>query len=247
MANPLLKDGVFDKANAANTFNDVINRQGTMTVSGTINKSLLLVSLIIVSAIFAWNNPAVSFQLVWPALIFAFILAIVCVFKKEATPYLSPVYAVLEGFVLGAVSLVFERYYPGIVINAVLLTVCILFCMLAAYRAGLLKASPTFVRVVVFSTLAIAIVYLLGLILPMFGVTGIAAIHSTSLGGWGILLSVFIVIIASLNLIIDFDLIARGSRSGAPKYMEWYGAFALMITLVWLYLEVLRLLARTRE
>lgn len=241
MANPLLKDSVFE-AGAG-----IVSDSNTMTVRGTINKSLALASLIIVSAIVAWSNPGISLPLMWPALLLGFILAMVCIFKKESVPFLSPLYAVCEGFVLGAISLVFERYYPGIVINAVLLTTCILFCMLAAYRAGLLKATPTFVKVVVFSTLAIAVVYILDLVLAMFGVTGISYIHSTSLGGWGILISVFVVIIASLNLIIDFDMIERGARGRAPKFMEWYGAFALMVTLVWLYLEVLRLLAKTRN
>ena len=173
------------------------------------------------------------------------LLAMISIFKQVASPFLSPIYAICEGLALGAISLYFEKAHTGIVVNAILLTICVLFCMLAAYKTGILKATPRFQRVVIFSTLAIALVYIVDLLLNLFGAGSFPYLHNSS--GLGIVINLAIVIVASLNLIIDFDLIEQGVQYGAPKYMEWYSAFSLMITLVWLYIEILRLLSKLRD
>jgi uncharacterized YccA/Bax inhibitor family protein len=181
----------------------------------------------------------------YPLIAIGLILALVNIFKKTVSPFLSPVYAFSEGLILGVLSLYFERSYPGIVVNAILLTVCVLFCMLAAYKSGILRATPLFTKVVVLSTLAIAVVYVIDILLNLFAAGSVPYLHDSSF--IGIAISLFVVAIASLNLIIDFDLIEKASLSGAPKYMEWYCSFALMVTLVWLYLEILRLLSKIRN
>ncbi|MDR1696470.1 MAG: Bax inhibitor-1/YccA family protein [Endomicrobium sp.] len=236
MSNPLLKDDVF---------RGVVRNSEAMTVSGTINKSIILWTLLAASAVYAWTHPQISAGLAYPAIFAGLILALISIFNKPASPFLSPVYAICEGMVLGYISLVSEKQYPGIVVNAVFLTVAVLFCMLAAYRTGMLRATPRFTKVVVLATLAIALVYIADLLLNVFGAGRVPYIHDSSWLGVGI--SLVIVVVASLNLIIDFEIIEHGARSGAPKYMEWYGAFALMITLVWLYLEMLRLLSKIRN
>lgn len=237
MSNPLLKEDVFR--------NQGIGSTEVMTISGTINKSIILWLLLGVSAFFSWMNPHITMPLLVPFIVAGFIFAMVAIFKKSASPFVSPLYAIIEGLVLGVISLYFERSYPGIVVNAILLTIAVLFCMLAAYKAGLLRATPRFTKGVLIATASIALVYIIDLIMNIFAGAHFPYIHDSSL--FGICISLFVVSIASFNLIIDFDLIERGAKQGAPKYMEWYGAFALMVTLVWLYLEILRLLAKTRN
>ncbi|MDR2067031.1 MAG: Bax inhibitor-1/YccA family protein [Endomicrobium sp.] len=236
MSNPLLKDSVFSSP---------IRSNDVMTVSGTINKSIILWVLLIASAFYSWTHPNIIMPLLVPLLIAGFVIAMVSIFKKEATPFVSPLYAICEGLILGAISLSFEKSYPGIVVNAILLSMCVLFCMLAAYKTGMLRATPRFQKVVVFSTLAICLVYVIDLLLNLFGAGSLSYIHNSS--GLGIIISLVIVAVAALNLIIDFELIEQGSQQGSPKYMEWYSAFALMVTLVWLYLECLRLLSKIRD
>jgi uncharacterized YccA/Bax inhibitor family protein len=170
--------------------------------------------------------------------------AIVTVFKKEWAPITSPIYAVLEGFVLGGISSIFEASYPGIVIQAVGLTFGTLFALLIAYRSGLIKATENFKLGVVAATGGIFLVYMISFVLSFFGTT-IPFIHES--GTIGILFSLFVVVVAALNLVLDFDFIERGAESGAPKYMEWYAAFGLLVTLVWLYIEILRLLSKLRS
>lgn len=235
MANPLLRDSVFRSVGSVEP----------MTVSGTINKSIILWFLLAMSAVFSWLNPSISLPLLMPVIILGFVVALIQIFNKPSSAYLSPIYAILEGIALGVISLIFERQYPGIVVNAVFITIAALICMLAAYKSQIIRATPLFKKVVILSTLTICVVYIIDLILNVFTGGAFPYIHSSGWGGIGI--SLFVVVIASLNLIIDFDMIARGASSGAPKYMEWYGAFALMVTLVWLYLEVLRLLAKMRD
>ncbi|MDR1942149.1 MAG: Bax inhibitor-1/YccA family protein [Endomicrobium sp.] len=235
MSNPLLKDGIFESPISSNE---------VMTVSGTINKSIILWLFLAVSAFYSWTHPNIM-SLMFPILIAAFALAMISIFKKSASPFLTPAYAICEGLVLGAVSLHFEKAYPGVVVNAILLTICVLFCMLAAYKTGILKSTPKFQKVVILSTFAVAAVYIIDIFLNIFGAGSFPYIHDSS--AIGIIISFVIVAIASLNLIIDFDLIENGARSGAPKYMEWYSAFALMVTLVWLYLEMLRFLTKMRN
>jgi uncharacterized YccA/Bax inhibitor family protein len=236
MSNPLLKDSVFQTP---------VRNAEVMTVSGTINKSIILWVLLAAGAFYSWTHPVIIMPLTVTILFGAFVLAIISAFKMNLSPVLSPIYAVCEGLVLGVISFYFEKSYPGIVVNAVLLTMCVLFCMLAAYKTGMLRATPRFKKVVILSTFAIVLVYLINLLMGAFGARGFNFLSDSS--GTGIIISLIIVAIAALNLIIDFDLIERGAQYGAPKYMEWYSYFALMVTLVWLYLEILRLLSRTRN
>ncbi|MDR3196163.1 MAG: Bax inhibitor-1/YccA family protein [Endomicrobium sp.] len=236
MSNPLLKDSAFQTP---------VRNADVMTTSGTINKSIILWVLLAAGAFYSWTHPAIIMPLVVPILLGAFVLAIITAFKMALSPFLSPIYAVCEGLVLGVISVYFEKSHPGIVISAVLLTTCVLFCMLAAYKTGMLKATPRFKKVVILSTFAIALAYLIDLLMSAFGARGFRFLADSS--SLGMVVSLIIVAVAALNLIIDFDLIERGAQRGAPKYMEWYGSFALMVTLVWLYLEILRLLLRMRN
>ncbi|MDR3330705.1 MAG: Bax inhibitor-1/YccA family protein [Endomicrobium sp.] len=236
MSNPLLKNSFFQSPAKGNE---------VMTVPGTINKSMILWFFLAISAFYSWMHPDKLMSLMFPILIVAFILAIVLVFKQIFSPFLSPLYAICEGLVLGFISLSFERVYPGVVVNAIFLTICVLFCMLAAYKTGILKATPRFQKVIIIATFAIAFVYVIDLFFNFFGVRGFSYIHNSS--GLGIIINLSIVTVASLNLIIDFDLIERNAQHGAPKYMEWYSAFSLMVTLVWIYLEILRFLTKLRD
>ncbi|AKL98293.1 Bax inhibitor-1/YccA family membrane protein [Endomicrobium proavitum] len=236
MSNPLISEKVFENAERASA---------GMTVSGTINKSIFLLIILLAGAYFPWTYANIFMPYIWVALIAGFVLAMISIFKQAASPLLSPVYAACEGIVLGLISVSFNKSYPGIVINAVLLTTCALLCMLGAYKTGLLKATPMFRKVVIIATLSIAVVYLIDILLSAFGAGRFPYINDSGTGG--IIISLVIVTIASFNLILDFDMIEKGARRGAPKYFEWYCAFSLMVTLVWLYLEMLRLLAKTRD
>ena len=227
------------------TFSNLGYNQETMTVKGTINKSFVLWVILAIGAYLGWSSSNVVLPLIWPLVIVSFILAIVTVFKKNIAPWTSPIYAFCEGLFLGVITLFFNKSYPGIAVNAVFLTISVLFCMLFAFKAGYIRATNKFYAIVGVSTMAIMLLYVVNLIITMFGGAGIGFIYASST--FGILFSVAVVIIASLNLIIDFDIIQKGATSGAPKYMEWYGAFALMITIIWLYIEILRLLSKLRR
>jgi len=229
----------------SNTFSVPGYGQETMTIKGTINKSLLLWAILAVGAYLGWVYPAAVAPFVWPLVIVGFILALVTAFKKNFAPWTSPVYAFCEGLFMGTITLMFEKSYPGIAVNAVFLTISVLFCMLFAFKAGYIKATNKFYAIVGVSTMAIVLLYLVSMVISLFGGAGISLIYSSSV--YGILFSIFVVVIASLNLIIDFDVIQKGVLMRAPKYMEWYGAFALMVTLVWLYIEILRLLTKLRD
>jgi uncharacterized YccA/Bax inhibitor family protein len=218
-----------------------------MTLGGTVNKTGLSLLILLFTASFVWNRGAED-----PALggwilisgVAGLIVAIVTVFKQTLAPYTTPIYAALEGVALGGISVVFEARYPGIVSQAVFLTFGTLGALLIAYRSGIVKATENFKLGVVAATGGIALLYVLSFILGFFGVS-VPLIHSS--GTFGILFSVFVVVIAALNLVLDFDFIEKGVEHGAPKHMEWYGAFGLLITLVWLYLEILHLLAKLQS
>jgi len=237
-ANPALNANVFT---VGGSYGDVMTLQGTVTKTG------ILLALVLAGAAFAWSQVAGNLQAA-PTFMIAggligFILALVTIFKKTAAPYTSPVYALAEGVFLGALSLVFERFYPGIVPQAVGITFGTLLALLAAYSSGLIRATENFKLGVASATGAIFLVYLVSFILNLFG-SGVPYIHGS---GWiGIGFSLFVVVIAALNLVLDFDFIENGVERGAPKYMEWYAAFGLLVTLVWLYIEILRLLAKLR-
>jgi uncharacterized YccA/Bax inhibitor family protein len=221
-----------------------------MTIQGTVNKTGLLLLFVVTTAAWTWglshsNTPEAAFPWMIGGAIGGFIVALVTVFKKEWSPITAPVYALLEGLVLGGISAVFERSYPGIAAQAVALTFGVLFVLLLAYKTGIVRATRGFKLGVIAATGAIALVYAANFFLTAFFHTGISILQSSTPLGIGI--SVVIVIVASLNLILDFDMIETGAKMGAPKYMEWYGAFGLMVTLIWLYLEILRLLGKTRR
>ena len=239
-----------------NTFLDigsgrVVSRDGsTMTLNGTVNKSGILLALILVTAAFVWDKyegpQSTSAIMPWVAMggIGGFILAMITIFKKTWAPVTAPAYALLEGLFLGGISAMFEARFPGIVMQAVGLTCGTLAALLMAYRSGLIRATENFKLGVVAATGGIFILYLVSFGMSFFG-KSIPFIHESGLMGIGF--SAFVVVIAALNLVLDFDFIENGVEQGAPKYMEWYGAFGLMVTLVWLYLEILRLLSKLQS
>jgi uncharacterized YccA/Bax inhibitor family protein len=189
-------------------------------------------------------NPAVATQWILIGALGGLVVAFATIFKKEWSPVTAPIYAALEGLALGGISSVLEMKYPGIAMQSVALTFATLAAMLVAYRSGLIKATEKFKIGVVAATGAIVIYYVVGFIMSLFGAT-MPFLQGNSTAS--IVVSGVIVVIAALNLILDFDFIETGVQSGAPKYLEWYGAFGLMVTLVWLYLEILRLLAKARS
>ena len=223
---------------------------GAMSLNGTVNKTALLLVVTLAGAMFSWSqfsaamaagNPAAVMPYVWGGAIGGFVVALATIFRKEWSPFTAPLYAALEGLFLGAASAMFELRYPGIVIQAVGLTFGTLAALLLAYRSGLIKATENFKLGVVAATGGIALVYLASIVLGFFGIN-IPLIHESGIVGIGF--SLFVIVIAALNLVLDFDFIENGVEQGAPKYMEWYGAFGLMVTLVWLYIEFLRLLSK---
>ena len=218
-----------------------------MTLGGTVNKTALSLFILLITAGYVWNrganDPALPMWILG-SVIAGFILALVTVFKKTWAPMTTPAYAAVEGVALGGISVVFESQYPGIVSQAVFLTFGTLGALLLAYRSGVIKATENFKLGIFAATGGIALLYLVSFVLSFFGAS-VPLIHSS--GTWGILFSVFVVVIAALNLVLDFDFIETGVQRGAPKYMEWYGAFGLLVTLVWLYLEILRLLAKLQS
>ena len=234
---------------SADTFRGARLRAGedAMTVSGAVNKSLLSFAILMVAGAYTWNlgigNPQ-SQMLMMIGFLGGFAAAIATSFRPTWAPITTPVYAALEGLALGGLSLVFETRFPGIVSQAIFLTFGTLGAMLLAYRAGLLRATPALTRIIMTATMGIALVYLIGFVLSFFG-SSIPLIHGS--GPIGIVFSLIVVGVAALNLVLDFDMIERGADSGAPQYMEWYGAFALLVTLVWVYFEILRLLQKLQE
>ena len=223
-----------------------------MTMQGTVNKTGILLLITMIAAGYVWRiffgspepNLASVSSLMMVGAIGGFIVAMVTIFKDSWSPITAPVYAVLEGLFLGGVSAVAEAQYPGIGIQAVGLTFAVCLVMLGVYSSGVIKVTDKFRIGVVAATGGIAIFYFISIILSMFGVR-VPLINDNSWAGIGF--SVVVIFIAALNLVLDFDVIQKLSRSGAPKYMEWYGAFGLMVTLVWLYIEILRLLMKLKS
>ena len=223
-----------------------------MTINGTVNRTGFLILMVMAAAWYSWRQSLptpgtteiVPNPLIFIGLIGGFIVALITVFKKTWAPITAPIYAVLEGLLLGGISAMFEVRFPGIVTQAMFGTLGTLFALLLAYRTGLIKATENFKLGVFAATGGIMLVYLISMVMSFFGTT-IPFIHES--GAIGIGFSVFVVIIAALNLVLDFDFIENGAEAGAPKYMEWYAAFGLLVTLVWLYIEMLRLLAKLRS
>jgi uncharacterized YccA/Bax inhibitor family protein len=239
--NPVLKEKAFAGAIAPGE---------TMTIQGTVNKTGLLLLFVVVAAAWTWGmahseTPEAVYPWVLGGVIGGLVAALVTIFKKEWSPISAPVYALLEGLVLGGISAFFDKAYPGIAVQAISLTFGVLFVLLLAYKLRIVQATRGFKLGVIAATGGIALVYAVNMMMNLFGHASMSFLNAATPLGIGI--SLFVVIIASLNLIIDFDMIETGARMGAPKYMEWYGAFGLMVTLIWLYMEILRLLSKLRR
>ena len=223
------------------TFTNTISSSDQMTIEGTVNKTAISLLLLVGTGYFTFD--VISPVLLIGAGIGGFILALVTIFKKEWAPITVPLYAILEGALLGGISYMYNTSYNGIVTNAILLTVGILVSLLIAYRSGYIKATENFKLGIFAATGGIAIVYFVNFIMGFFG-SGLGVMSINNASPLSIGFSIVVVIIASLNLVLDLDFIEEGAEKGAPKYMEWYGAFGLLVTLIWLYLEILRLLAK---
>ncbi len=241
-ANPAMNEDVYNRA-----LSDERNPARTMTMTGAVVKTSILVAILLATGAYTWNLAAgesgLSIGLLLAGVLGGFITALVTVFFPKVSPITAPIYAALEGIVLGAVSSYFEKMYPGIVFQAVGLSVGTLATMLFLYGTGIVRVTQNFVIGVAAATGAVALFYIVDMIARMFG-SGIPYIHESGIVGIGF--SLVVVVIAALNLILDFDFIDQGVRRRAPKYMEWYAGFSLLVTLVWMYLEILRLLAKLR-
>ncbi|MEJ2520700.1 MAG: Bax inhibitor-1/YccA family protein [Desulfuromonadales bacterium] len=238
-SNPMLKESVFTRS---------VPGSETMTLQGAVNKTIALLALVVIGAAYTWSlyyhqGPAAVQPWMLGGLIGGLVFALITIFKAEWAPKTAPVYAVLEGLALGGISAIFEARFPGIVIQAVGLTFGTLFALLMLYKSRLIRVTENFRLGVFAATGGIALVYLVSIVGGFFG-WQMPVIHES--GPMGILFSLFVVVVASLNLVLDFDFIERGDGV-APRYMEWYAAFGLIVTLIWLYLELLRLLAKLRE
>lgn len=239
--NPTLTEKAFKQT-------EYIDYNNSMTVRGTINKFGFMFLMLMGTAFYSWKEFAQGGNvqpLIWGGAIGGLVVALVIMFKKEWAPYLAPLYALLEGLFLGAISAYYNEAFavkmPNIIMNAVGLTFGTAIGMYLLYSFKIIQATEKFKSIIFTATAGIAIFYLISMVLRMFGVQ-MAFLHEGSLMGIGF--SLVVVAIAALNLILDFDMMEQGAAAGAPKYMEWYGAFGLMVTIVWLYLEILRLLSK---
>lgn len=242
--NPFFRTKSFTNTSAVNNNSVVIDYNDTMTVSGTINKSFILLLLLVATSLVTWNlafNGYNPMMLTIGGAIIGLILVLVSSFKPHLSTYLAPAYALFEGLFIGGISAVFEAMYPGIVIQAVGGTFVTFVVCFALYKYNIVQVTEKFKSVVVAATLAIGVYYLISWLISMF--TSFQPVHygnsMTSIG-----ISVFVIVIAALNLFLDFDQIEKGAQQRMPKYMEWFGAMGLMVTLVWLYIEFLRLLSK---
>ena len=214
-----------------------------MTLDGAVNKTAISMGILLLAAYYTYSNAIMSYILI--GFIGGFVLALITIFKKEWSPVTVPIYALLEGLALGGISKIYaEAFEPGIVPQAIMLTLGILFALLFAYKTKIIAATENFKLGVFAATAGIGVVYLISFIMNIFGSGGLPVMNPANSSMLSVGFSLFVVVIASLNLVMDFDFIEEGATNGAPKYMEWYGAFGLLVTLIWLYLEILRLLAK---
>ena len=233
--NPALSSKTFE--NLSTTSSDV------MTLDGAVNKTAISMGILLFAAYYTYSNAIMDYILI--GFIGGFVVALVTIFKKSWSPVTVPIYAVLEGLALGGISKMYaDAFEPGIVPQAIMLTLGILFALLFAYKTKIIRATENFKLGVFAATAGIGIVYLVSFFMGIFGSGGLPVMDPTNSSMLSIGFSLFVVVIASLNLVMDFDFIESGAANGAPKYMEWYGAFGLLVTLIWLYLEILRLLAK---
>ena len=256
-SNPALSDSTFINLNKEAPITD----SNRMTIEGTVAKSAFLLAICIISALGLWfvtiatstqvlpnghvlPNQAIAYPAMIAGGIGGLIMAIVTMFKKTLSAFTGTLYVVFEGLVIGGLSAIAEAFYPGIALQAGLLTFGTLFAMLSAYRTGLIKVTDKLRSIIVAATGGIMLVYLASFVMSFFGAS-IPFIHEGGMIGIGF--SLFVVGLAAFNLLLDFDFIERGSKQGAPKYMEWYAAFGLMVTLIWLYIEILRLLMKLQS
>jgi len=215
--------------------------EGQMTINGTVNKMIISLLLVVLTSVLSWKYAMSGggMTLMYVGLFGGLVAAFVTIFKPTLAPITTPIYALLEGLFLGTISAFFNSMFPGIVIQAVGLTFGVAFVLLIAYRTGIIKATAGFKRGIIVATGGVAVFYIVSIIGSFFG----GGINLFSMGLLGIGIQLVIVVIAALNLILDFDIIEKSAAAGAPKAMEWYGAFGIMVTLIWLYLEILKLLA----
>jgi uncharacterized YccA/Bax inhibitor family protein len=250
-SNPALGQNTFSSFAQSGYGGNLVDASARMTLSGTVNKTGILLLCAVATAAWTWHSFMQTHDLTvaGPAVMLGalggFVVAMVTVFKKEWSTVTAPIYALLEGLVLGGISAIFELRYPGIAMEAVALTFGTLFVMLLAYKSGLIKVTQKFRMGVVAATGGIMVFYLLTWLLSIFHISLFSSVFGS--GPIGIGFSLFVVAIAALNLVLDFDFVEQGVAYGAPKYMEWYAAFGIMVTLVWLYLEMLRLLSKMRR
>ncbi len=210
-----------------------------MTLKGAINKTYILTGILLIAAMIGFTMPSPLFLI--GGAIGGFIVVIISVFKKEKSAVLAPIYAILEGLFVGAISAIYATAYNGIILQAIMLTISMLIIMLVVYSSGWIKVTNKFRIGVFMATGGVMLVYLLSFVLSLFGIN-MPYIHES--GTIGIILSLVIIGIASLNLLLDFDNFEKGAQYKLPQYMEWFFAMGLLITLVWIYLEFLRLLAK---
>ena len=233
--NPALTKNTFENLSSVNS--------EVMTLDGAVNKTAISMGILLLAAYYTYSNAIMSYILI--GFIGGFILALITIFKKEWSPVTVPIYALLEGLALGGISKIYANAFEaGIVPQAIILTLGILFALLFAYKAKIIAATENFKLGVFAATAGIGIVYLISFLMSFFGSGGLPVMNPANASLLSVGFSLFVVVIASLNLVMDFDFIEQGAASGAPKYMEWYGAFGLLVTLIWLYLEILRLLAK---
>ncbi|MDB6067074.1 MAG: rane protein [Pedosphaera sp.] len=216
----------------------------SMNLEGVVNKTGILLLLCLAAGAFSWSQPQLQGLFIYGGLIGGTITFLIGMFKPSSTPFTAPLYAVFEGLCLGALSQLINVRFPGIMVNALLLTFGVLAVMLFLYVTRIIRVTSTLVKGVLMATAAVALVYVVDMIMGMFG-TRVPYIHET--GMIGVTISLVIVGIAAFNLLIDFAVIENNIRQRAPKYMEWYCGMALLVTIVWLYLELLRLLSKLRS
>lgn len=239
-SNPALNSNTFKNINKK----DSLFLNEGMTIKGTVDKTALALCLLLISAYYSFSQA--NFTLMALAGIIGCFLFLTLIFKKSWAPFIVPLYSISQGFVVGGVSYLYNSQYEGIVLQSVLLTILVLFSMLFAYRSKIIKPTENFKLAIFSSIMAIFVLYVVGFFMGLFG-TGLSILdpRNSSLASIGA--SVFIVAIGAFCLVIDFDFIEEGAEKGAPKYMEWYGAFGLLVTLIWLYFEILRLVAKLRN
>ena len=233
----------------SNTFKNVVKKDSlhldnTMTIRGTVDKTALALCLLVISGYYSFSQA--NSTLMMTGMGMGLLLLLTTIFKKSWSPYTVPLYSISQGFVVGGISYFYNSQYEGIVLQAVLLTILVLFTMLFAYRSKIIKPTENFKLAVFSAIMAILLLYVIGFFMGLFG-TGLSILDPRNSSIASIGFSVFVVAIGAFSLVIDFDFIEEGAEKGAPKYMEWYGAFGLLVTLIWLYVEILRLIAKLRN